>query len=332
MGGSSQGWPLHAGNPAASNAVINENTISWPGCMLGAPRGPLKLHDRSWARFNDGKMEFFLRKTSLDRFWTGFVAATYDTSGGTTKTPWFSEYVVSMHVGTPVQTTCRCDGSVSRRLQAPGDIDIVPWGYSGAWEDEGPTTMLGVHLSPWLVRTAAEEMGLNPDRVSILPQLQLTDPQIEHIGWALKAELEADEPFGRLYADGLGLALAAHLLRRYAPEVSQRVAGGLPKRRLQRVMDYIQDHLAEDLTLAQIARVANVSPSHFKLLFKQSVGVPVHQYVIRRRVEYATELLLGDRLSLSDVALEAGFANPSHMARCMRRITGMTPTVLRNAV
>ncbi len=281
------------------------------------------------ARRRHGDMRFALRKWSRDRPWTGFEAGLFDTSAGLAETPPFPNHSVSMLVGAPIVATCRCDGVVHRRLQAPGDIDVVPAGFSGAWVDEGPTTMLIVNVTPSLVRTAAEGMGIDPGGVSIQPQLGLKDPQIEHIAWALKAELEADEPMGRLYADSLGLALAAHLLRRYAPLAPRRVTSGLSKRRLQRVIDYIHEHLTDDLSLAELAEVANLSPSHFKVLFKQSVGVPVHQYVITTRVQYAIGLLVRDKHTPSDVALQAGFADQSHMARCMRRVAGLTPSVLK---
>jgi AraC family transcriptional regulator len=75
-----------------------------------------------------------------------------------------------------------------------------------------------------------------------------------------------------------------------------------------------------------------VSPSHFKALFKQAVGLPVHQYVIRSRVDFAIDLLRDGKLPLSDVALQAGFANQSHMARCMRRVAGVTPGAVRDAL
>lgn len=290
------------------------------------------MQDLSWTQLNDGEMQCAVRQTSRDRFWTGFDAQILDWSGGVVERPVYKDHHVFMVVGAPTRTTCRCDSFVSRHLQVPGDIDIVPLGLSGAWEDEGPTTMLVVHLSTWLIRMAAEEMGADSDRVSIAPQLHVKDPQIEHIGWGIKAELEADEPSGRLYADNLGLALAAHLLRRYAPAVPRRIGSSLPKRRLQRVMDYVHDHVAHDLSLAELAAIANVSPSHFKSLFKHSVGVPVHQYVIRSRVDYAISLLLKSELPLSEVAFQAGFASQSHMARCMRRFTGTTPGALREAV
>ena len=283
----------------------------------------------SWTRLNEGEMQFTPRHTSRDRFWTGFEATIYDTSGGLSQVPCMKELTLGMQVGPPIRTTCRREGAVSRRLQIPGDIDLIPLGFSGAWEDEGPTSFLCIRLSPSLVQMAAEGMDVNPDRLSMPPQLQFRDPQIEHIGWAIKAELEAGDPSGRLYADSLGLALAAHLLRHHAP-VESRLVNGLPKRRLQRVMDYIRDHLSHDLRLVELAAVANLSPSHFKSLFKQSVGAPVHQYVIRSRVEYAIDLLLNGKLRLSDVAVQAGFANQSHMARCMRRVTGLTPGNVRD--
>lgn len=273
-------------------------------------------------------MRFVVRKTSRERFWRGFDAAIVDTSGGFAETPLFLNHSVSMHVGKPIKATCRCDGLVHRRFQVAGDIDVVPAGFSGAWQEDGPTTALMINLSPALVRTAAEAMGRNPDSVTIAPQLQLKDPRAQHIGWALKAELETDEPCGRLYAESLGLALAAHLLQREPLRSLPRLESGLSKRRLQRVIDYIGEHLTQDLSLAELANVASMSPSHFKVLFKGSVGVPVHQYVVRRRVQHAIGLLVHENLAASDVALQAGFSDQSHMARCMRRVAGITPSVL----
>ena len=186
-----------------------------------------------------------------------------------------------------------------------------------------------MYLSSLLMLSAADAMGVNSDRVDIPPQLHVRDPRIEHIGWAVKAELEASEPLGRLYGDSLGLALAAHLLRGYLPARRGGSDVRLSRRRLQRVVDYIHDHLSQDLSLAELAQLVDMSPSHFKVIFKQSVGLPVHQYVIRSRVEYATDLIARGKLSLSDVALQAGFANQSHMARSMKRLTGVTPSAVR---
>ncbi len=274
-------------------------------------------------------MQFSLRTSSKGRSWTGFNAAIYDSSGGLVEFPAAPTYNISMHIGAPVIASCRCDGPINNRLQVPGDIDIVPFGCSVAWEDDGPTTTLAMNLSPALVRSVAESMHLNPDRLNIAAQLQLKDPKLQHLGWAVKAELESVDPFGRLYAESVGTALAVHLLRNYAPATRVPIDRGLSKRQLNRVLDYIQEHLGTDLSLVELAAVAGVSASHLKSLFKESTGLPTHQYIIRRRVEYAVELLSNAKRSLSEVALQAGFADQSHMARCMRRVIGMTPSAVR---
>jgi AraC family transcriptional regulator len=97
---------------------------------------------------------------------------------------------------------------------------------------------------------------------------------------------------------------------------------------LRNVLDYIEAHLDEDLTLAELATVAGFSVSHFKSLFRHAVGQPVHRYVLERRVERARVLVLQGGRSMAEIALAAGFAHQSHMARCMRRALGMSPSQL----
>ena len=262
--------------------------------------------------------------------WNGFRAELHSLPPGVVELPPLPHHLLSIHAGAPVRATCRCDGPLHRRLQMRGDIDLIPAGLDGRWEDESSATALVLRLEPALLRSAAADLGLDPDGITLAPQLQLRDPRIEHIGWALKAELEEGHPGGRLYAESLGLALAAHLLRRYVPAAAMLLARkqGLSKPQQRRILDYIEAHLDESLSLARLAGIAGVSASHFKPLFKQSLGLPVHQYVIRRRVEHAKRLLLAGRSPMSEIALAAGFAHQSHMARAMRRVLGMTPAEL----
>lgn len=273
-------------------------------------------------------MVFRVCRSSTERQWNGFDAYLYEASAGYSEQE-FVRHNVSMQIGRPLLVTSRCNGETLRRLQVPGDVKIVPPGVPRVWETESATIKLSMYLSPTLMLSAADAMGVNFDRVAIAPQLHVRDPRIEHIGWAVKAELETPEPLGRLYGDSLAVALATHLVRSYTPAAEPRLPGKLSQRRLARVFDYVRANVGSDLSLNELAKVAGLSPSHFKTLFKQSVGVPVHQYVIRRRVEYATELLQRNDPPLADVALQAGFANQSHLARWMKRLTGVTPAMLR---
>ena len=215
-------------------------------------------------------------------------------------------------------------------LYARGDIDIFPAGLSDIWEEYDASTSLVVRLSPALLHRAAEDMGLDPERAGLEPRHQFRDSQIEHIAWALDAERNAGNPSGRLYAEGLGMALAVHLLGRHA--TPSRLRSGLSTSQLRRVTAFIEENLDRNLSLTRLAGVAGVSASHLKTLFRRSTGLPVHEYVIRRRVERAKALLVRGELPAGQVALEAGFAHQSHMARWMRRVLGVTPTsVMRRA-
>ena len=111
-------------------------------------------------------MQLLLRASSEGRQWSGFEAALYDTSGGLVEVPARTTHNVSMHMGRTVVATCRSDGPIQRRLQSPGDVEIVPAGCAAAWEDDGPTTILSINLYPAMVRSTAESMGLDADAVS----------------------------------------------------------------------------------------------------------------------------------------------------------------------
>ncbi len=280
----------------------------------------------------DRPLEVLSRISSAERGWSGFQASLIHVTGGVSQPTLLARHNVTMLVGSPLATVAACDGVMDARFQQPGQFDVLPARSSVAWVDRGSSVFLAVGLESELIRTTALEMGLDPDRVSFAPQLTCRDPQIEHLLWALKGELEAGASYGRLYADSLGVALASQIVRRWSQRRPEPLSRNLAKPQLERVLRYIHQRLASDLTLLEVAGIANVSPSHFSVLFKRSVGTPVHQYVMRKRVERAAELLTLTQLPLCEIALQAGFANQSHMALRMRRIMGVTPKELRATV
>ena len=267
------------------------------------------------------------------RSWSGLEVALIATRAGATRTSPSRDHRLVCHVGPPARATCRTDNRTHHRLQSRGDLDLIPAGIPGAWEDGEASTVLLIGISPELLAAAAARAGLPGERIELAPQLQLRDARLEHLAWALEAELRAEVPGAPLYGDSLGMAIAAHLVQRYrtcapAPRAPD---GGLSPRQLRRVVEHIEAHVDRRLALAELAAVAGASPSHFKALFKRSTGLPVHQYVIRRRVERARLLLQETTTSIADVAAQTGFANQSHLARWMRRVAGVTPTGVQRA-
>ena len=111
-----------------------------------------------------------------------------------------------------------------------------------------------------------------------------------------------------------------------------RPSRGLPPSLLQRASAYIDEHLDAKLRLPDIAQVVQLSPCHFARQFKQASGVSPHQFVVRRRIVRASELLLSTELSLGDIALEIGCSDQSHFTTLFRKTTGMTPRAFRDRV
>ena len=277
-------------------------------------------------------MEVLSRVSSEHRGWNGFTAAIVEIAGGTSEPIPLARHSVTMLVSSPMSTTVRCDDASDVRLQQPGMFDILPQRSSVGWTDGGYGVFLAVGLEHSFVRDIAGGMGADPDRLHFSHRLTCRDPKIEYLLWALKAELEQEQQSGRLYAESLGVALATQLVRRWNTSTADgAVTGGLPERKLKRALSYIDERLAQDLTLQELAREAGFSASHFGTLFKQATGLSVHRYVVGRRVRRAVDLITRTRLPLADVALQAGFANQSHMALAVRRSLGVTPKRLRDA-
>jgi AraC family transcriptional regulator len=282
--------------------------------------------------WHESPLEVLSRVTSEGRGWNGVSATLFAVAGGSMEAAVLPRHSISMLVGSPLSTTATCDEHAATRLQLPGCFDLFPARSSVSCVDRGASVFFLVGLDPALVQSSAFELGINPERINFRPQLTCRDPRMEHLLWALKSEVEAEEPCGRLYAESVGVALACQMVRRWSSKLPKALSGGLPPRTLRRVLGFVSDRLAENISLVDIAAEAGLSPSHFALLFKRSVGVSVHHYVMRRRVERAVELLTHTTDQLGEIALQCGFANQSHMTSAVRRFLGVTPRAIRDTM
>ena len=238
-------------------------------------------------------------------------------------------HVLCLHLGAPVPVSYRAGRYERQGTRLHGQFCVVPAGSSTRWTLTAPATSLLLRVNPALLQETAEHMRLQAE---LAPAIHIRDPQIERIGWMMQAEEHDGHPGGRIFADSLATALAARLLalQTLASHLpAAEPVRALPPWQLRAVQDYIEANLDQNLTLAELAAVAGFSISHFKELFRQASGMPVHRFVLARRVERARQLLLEGKLSNTEIALEAGFAHPSHMARCFRRFTGYAPAQLR---
>lgn len=215
---------------------------------------------------------------------------------------------------------------------ASGCIEVIPADLPNGVHSISTVQIEWIHcyLEPTFLAQIAYE-SVNPDRVELLLTRKTADPLIAQIGLALKSSLEVDGVGSRFYADSMATALSAHLLRYYSTRNHQfrEYENGLSKQKLKQAIEYIQEHLGENLSLSEIANELGISQYYFCHLFKRSTGMSAHQYLIQQRIEQAKHLLKQPEQTITAIALDCGFANQSHFAKYFRQYTGVNPKQFR---
>jgi AraC family transcriptional regulator len=218
----------------------------------------------------------------------------------------------------------------------PGKIWLTPAGV----KDE--ISVVGVHeqvlhlfLPQQLFNSLASDEIFRPDPYSLRYLSDIQDDMIREIGRAILSEMTAESSAGSMFAEAAAGALAARLAHSYAePAPSKPRSPGshrLDEIRLRRVLDYIAENLGRDITIAQLASVACLSPSHFASMFSVTMGVAPHRYVSRQRLQSAMTLLADGKQSLSNIAFGCRFSSQASFTRAFRRATGVTPGEYRRA-
>lgn len=201
---------------------------------------------------------------------------------------------------------------------------LVPGDAGHAFAGIGDNRMLIVDLDP---RGAAEEDRVLLARLFDAPRYPTLDADFQNLLSYAGAELVryGSDP---LLARALGGVLIRALHLRLFGESASAPVGPLD---MQRLDAHIHSNLARRITVAELAQVACLSPSHFHAQFKESVGLTPHQYLLKQRLDRAARLLRESDLSLVRVAGECGFSSQSALTTAMRRYLGLTPGALRKA-
>ncbi len=234
---------------------------------------------------------------------------------------------ICINYGGLANLTMVIDGKSATKTMAPTTAVLFPaqvW-QSHEWREHA--SFLCLYLDPTLINEVSQELQDN-DHLELVPNADYAgDPLLYQMAVALKAALEVDAFGSKLYADAMANALAAHLAIHYS---TRKVFGklacqGLSSSSLRQVIDYINTHLEQNLSLAELAAIARLSPYHFTRLFKQSTGFSPHKYHIHCRIERAKQLLQARTLSLPAIAHSLGFSSQSHFNYHFKKLTGATP-------
>jgi len=166
--------------------------------------------------------------------------------------------------------------------------------------------------------------------VEFLPTTNRFDPLILYTMTALREEAEIGGPAGRLFAETAATLLALHLVRRYS-----NLGAVIPSPHpiatadLERTIEFIDAYLGAELTLEQLAKIANMPVSSFVRNFRSATRVSPHKYVMLRRIERSKHLLKSSGTSISEIAYRLGFSSQSHFSTVFRNCVGESPARFR---
>ena len=240
------------------------------------------------------------------------------------------------------------------------DEGLLTYKFDGGWQSARPTTG-SIRLRP--IGRKCDEARISSAKVEVLHLYVTTvafarlrddynlpavpghsirqscgvqDEVIHQIGLAVLSEMMRPTAAGRMLVETSSLLLAARLAHAHAETELIRLPILTPHRlddvRLRRVLAYIEEHLAEDITVADLANVACLSIFHFTRAFAATMGVPPHRYVSRRRLESAKAMIVTGRTSLSEIAHDCRFSSQSSFTRAFRRAMSMTPAEYRRTL
>ncbi|MGE1153132.1 helix-turn-helix domain-containing protein [Pseudomonas sp. ICMP 460] len=214
----------------------------------------------------------------------------------------------------------------------PDKLCILPAEHQSAWVINGEIRLAHVYFS-------AEQFALGcvtlldrePRELQLRESTFLEDAHQARRFHQLIA-LNWHEPAERLLTSSLAHEMLSHtLLSQVGARDGLRLKGGLAAHQRRLLVDYIDHHLQDPISLSQLAAMCTLSEYHFARMFRQSFGLPPHQYLLARRLARAQSLLRSGALALGEIAWLCGFASASHFSQRFRQAMGATPGEYRQA-
>lgn len=228
-----------------------------------------------------------------------------------------------INLGGAVRFGWRSGRQTHEAILPPGGICLQSDGETNApfWQDE--LTVAAIALTPNFITSILEDR--TPTAIDTFAERRcIIDELTYNYARALSSELAS--PGEPLYAETLSVAFTLHLLSNHS-RIKKPLSpkGKLSSRQLKEVIEYTRTQLGAELSLNQLAGVAQVSEFYFSRLFKNTTGMAPHQFVLNLRLERAKKLILTRQMSLSEVAVFCGFFDQSHFSNVFKRAFGMTP-------
>lgn len=210
-----------------------------------------------------------------------------------------------------------------------GSLSFIPAEHSwSGWDDGDPTaSYLLITIGKKFIQDHFENVpGTDLDR--LVPAIGFEDPLIQYAARSIRSEIGQRDPLSHMMVENHARTIFGRLFRR-SGQKRHYVKGGLSPAVLKRLIDRIEASLDGSLSLAALAQEAGLSEHYMSKAFGLSMGLPPHAFIVRRRLERASEMLRHSSHPITEIAYACGFSSPSHLAAAFRRVVGTTPKQYR---
>lgn len=271
--------------------------------------------------------------SSTDRDWSTVLAETWKHKAGDLPDTLPRDTEIAILLSGTSKVRRQGDGHMQISEAKVGTIWLCPAGIEERkiriYDDMDEVLHIFLPASPFN-QIAVSELDMDITGQNLRYEGGFQDEFIHQLGKAIVDELQQPSPVGALRIETIGACLTTHLMSSYSNvrTTEQLVPvrnGALDSRRLNRVIEYVEAHLTERITLEDLAKVSCLSRHHFARAFKKATGKTPHLFVLDRRLMQSKKLLSAGSVSLAEAALDAGFANQAHFSRVFKQRTGMTP-------
>jgi len=268
--------------------------------------------------------------TSAHIPWEGLLLEEHSTASQETPLRQTPNVFLALHTGASLLQEWRNAGKFHTTLTTTGNVHLLTPGPERSLTHRDQLDCIVLSIEPSYFYRALEDLR-GSERIELIERFAWEDPQIPGLIQALRAETRSGVPTGRLFGQSIATALAVYLAQRYSssPPRFRRHRGGMPRTRLNRVLEYIAAKLHEDLSLAALAEIAGMNLYYFSRLFKQSTGLSPHRYVLEQRISRAQQFLRSSDMTIFEASVRTGFADQGHFTKVFRRFVGVSPTEYR---
>ena len=220
------------------------------------------------------------------------------------------------------------DGRPQRAIVRAPQVCVVPPNRSFRVTCQGPTDLVVLSLdASYLASRVMEAFGAPRE---VVERFGASDPFLRGVGNVLRTGFRSQRAPTQSYLESLAGVIAIHVAANYDRRDARSSAfSGLAPHKLQRVLDHIEQHLAEAIHVRDLAQVVHMSPYHFARMFKQATGQPPHVYITSQRMDQAKNLLGNSDLSLVQVASSVGYQTQAHFTGVFHKHVGITPRTFR---